>query len=289
MKILVLLGSAVFLSFLFTACAPQTVPEVEESVMPDLTDPTPAETRAPSPAATAAPEDTRTQEPPGVRFDPENPDWELRYQELVDLHLENFREPSPGQPVRLQLAAGREVTGILAEVTETGVVIDIGTGTVTYPFTSLTPETVETFSAMAYAQARAKTQGRREVRRWQLRQQAGATPTPLPRRSADSNIAARPGENGVDPVDLSTARGSVPKNEGPDGRVWQVDEYIRKNAAVPHSLRIKAWGQVQPHESGYKVRVQYTLQSAAGLGISNEDMMFFMNRNGRVYRRAPVK
>lgn len=222
---------------------------------------------------------------PVSTFDPDNPDWQLRYEELYRQHFGEFEEPLPGQELRLTLSTGREVRGILNEITDTEVVMDVEkSGLVSYPLDSLSDESQQQVSASAYALDRAKAQGRLEVQRWQQRQAPRATPVP-----GTGNVAARPGENGVDGVDFSTAAASVPKNEGPDGRVWQVEQYIRKNSALPHSLRIKAWGRVQPHETGYKVRVQYSRESAGGLGISNEDMMFFMNRNGRVYRQAAVK
>jgi hypothetical protein len=115
---------------------------------------------------------------------------------------------------------------------------------------------------------------------WQRRQQTvRATPVPTPVIAAVEEI----------PPNGSNSYGKPPVNEPPNGRVWQVDAYIRKNAAVPHSLRYKAWGPVQPHPKGYQVRVQYSLESAEDFGTSHEDMMFFMTPTGRVYQRAPVK
>jgi hypothetical protein len=68
-----------------------------------------------------------------------------------------------------------------------------------------------------------------------------------------------------------------------------VDQYLRKNSAIPHSLKYKKWFPVERHSRGYKVRVQYSVESAANLGTSHEDMMFFMYADGRVYQRAAVK
>jgi len=218
------------------------------------------------------------------------PDWEERYHQLIEFYADAFQKPSTGIRVSLQLNSGRVVDGVIDRLTDTDIYIEIESGVVGYPMEALAPDTARVFFESAYAHQSAIVQGRKEYRRWQelqghvqpeIADAAASAATPVPLADASGDTQERPEDSRFFPV--------RPKNEGPDGRVWQVERYSRDNAAKPDSLRIKAWGKVQPHESGYKVRVQYSLQSSAGLGVSNEDMMFFMTSAGRVYRRAAVK
>jgi hypothetical protein len=224
-----------------------------------------------------------------------NPDWKARYEELYGYYLRRFSRPPVGIEVNLQLRSGRDLSGVVTEITDTEVFVEIDGGVVGYSADSLGPEAARAFFATSFAHDNAMAQGRKEYRLWQSYQASIASPpeearTPTAPASAEpQRPETSPEEDRMFPVEEARRRALAPKNEGPQGRVWQVEEYIRENAVKPDSLRIKAWGKVQPHESGYKVRVQYSLQSAANLGISHEDMMFFMTSGGRVYRRAAVK
>lgn len=247
----------------------------------------------PLPAATVVPESQPTPqaEPPATAekvFDPENPDWELRYHQLYELHAERFVPPAPGQNVRVKMVSGNEQSGRLEELTDRETSLKIGAGTVTFSMEMLDPDSAAEFFKAAYARQQALAQGRKEYQRWERRQQAAQQRQERASAGTPHNPASMPGENGVDVPDAGSGRGGPPKNEGANGRVTQVEQYIRDNAAVPQSLKVKAWGPVQPHGNGYKVRVQYTLESADGFGLSNEDMMFFMHASGRVYRKAAI-
>ena len=279
--------SAVLLLVVFSACAPVAklepvapAPAVEATAVPPT--PVPEATATPVPVPTPTPVPVVTE----PEFDPDNPDWELRYRQLYGKYYDLFKEPELGQPVTLQLQGGRRVQGVLTGLTEEEAELSVGAGVVSYHYMALSGVTRAYLFAPAYADANARAEGSKEYQAWQRRQQVKAN-TPPPK-------AVLPPYEKVEEEDVAKKPPRViyvgiPKNEGPDGRVRQVEEYIRRNAAVPSSLRIKAWGPVQEHDKGYKVRVQYSLQSAGGLGISNEDMMFFMSGRGRVYRRAPVK
>lgn len=274
----------------FSACAPQS-PLTSEEAAP--VEEAPAIRPLQMVTATPRPQPSLTPTPPKAAravFDPENPDWELRYQELYARYADMFRAPTVGQSVSIELTNGSTRSGVLNNLTAHELSLDVGNGVVTYPLEGLTENSAANFFQSAYARNRALAQGRMEYQRWQqLQAAAQSTPTPTPPRTV-REIADEAVNSGRENVpDYPSSLSGIPRNEGPTGRVAQVDEYIRKNAAVPHSLRIKAWGPVQPHLNGYKVRVQYTLESADGFGLSNEDMMFFMNANGRVYQKAPVK
>jgi len=212
----------------------------------------------------------------------ENPDWKARYEKLYDFYVQRHRRPPLGITISLRLASGREVRGTVSRITKDQVFLNVEDGEIGYSAESLSPKASSIFFPASYAHHRALQQGRLEYSRWQQ----------LQRSTADAQRGAAPDQETVE-ASSDTAKVSsrrfAPKNEGPNGHVWQVEDYIRKNAALPDTLKVKAWGQVQPHESGYKVRVQYSLKSTAGLGTSHEDMMFFMSSSGRVYQRAAVK
>jgi len=261
------------------ACAPQQpAPEPEPTEAPKKI--SPIQEGTPTPTA----------QPNHTTFDPENPNWEVRYNELYKSYAEKFTPPTVGMNVVVQLKNGRQQRGILRELNDSELGLDLGNGIVKFGPAALTPESAAYFFRSAYARNHAVEQGRQELQRWK-RQQASARQPPRSRTATagTGNPASTPGQNGVDAPEPNSARRRVPKNEGPTGRVPQVEEYIRKNAAVPNSLKVKAWGPVQPNKNGYKVRVQYSLQAADGFGLSNEDMMFFMYSNGRVYRKAAVR
>jgi hypothetical protein len=277
------------LLFLF-ACAP--VPLSEEGA----TEPDPVQEATPqpdpAPVVEQEPADSNSESlsPDGNEpYLQASPNWEERYHQLIEFYSDAFQKPSTGIRVSLKLNSGRVVQGVVNRLTDTDIYIEIEGGIVGYPEEALAPDTARVFFESAYAHHSAMIQGRKEYQRWQQLQtvaqpntstptQSNATPAPAVDVSADQE---EPEDSTLFPI--------RPRNEGPDGRVWQVERYIRDNAVKPDSLRVKAWGKVQPHESGYKVRVQYSLESAAGLGVSHEDMMFFMSSAGRVYRRAGVK
>jgi len=268
-------GLIFLLALAFWACAPQQ-PSPEAESTPESASIKPLQ------ISTALPKPTKKNQ--GVQpqtvsstFDPKNPDWELRYTELHQGFANEFKTPIIGQIVTIELKSGLRQKGVINDLTPTDVRLDIGNGTVAYPLESLSERSAAQLFKSSYARKEALKQGRVEFKRWQQMNHVAANPTAVPM------------ENGVDARDTGRVKGAPPKNEGSVGRVSQVDQYIRQNAAVPHSLRVKAWGKVQKHEKGYKVRVQYSLESAEGFGTSNEDMMFFMYSNGRVYRKAPVK
>ncbi|MDF3131122.1 hypothetical protein P0Y35_18070 [Kiritimatiellaeota bacterium B1221] len=271
------------------ACAPtQPAPEPEATQAPQRIEPvhvdhTPAATRVP-------PAETASQRPV---FDPKNPNWELRYHELYEKFSAQFTPPTPGQKVQIELRNGAKKDGILKNLTATELSLELGNGEMTLAMDSLSESSAAHFFESAYAREKALDQGRREYQHWE-KMQASASSAPAQTvqettGGTSGNPAASPGQNGVDVPDTTSTVGSAPKNEGPTGRVKQVDAYIRKNAALPDSLQVKAWGPVQKNGNGYKVRVQYSLESAGGFGRSHEDMMFFMYASGRVYRKAAVK
>ncbi|MCC5850433.1 MAG: hypothetical protein JJU29_20295 [Verrucomicrobia bacterium] len=294
--LLCLLGTFAF--FLFTACAPSLPPpEVSDADAGQEAEQTqPAPTRAsdirvengsrPRESASdiaAAPERVR---PPEATFDPRNPDWNLRARMLYDHYLANFEAPVPGQTVELTLASGRAQQGVLESLDENQLILQIASGSMTLTPESLNETSRARFFARDYARLNALRQGRSEYAQWQQAQEQARRPTPQPRQERPAQTAR------VDytrPAHRVNPNAEPPKNEGPAGRVSHVDQYIRQNAAVPHSLRIESWGRVQPDGEGYKVRVRYSLQGAEGFGRTDEDMVFFMHADGTVYRRAPYR
>lgn len=290
-----------FCALLFAACAPAPVSR-ESSSQGEGTAAGAAESTEDDGPAVARPGDLPADESPQQNgsseedpgqlktFREPNPDWKARYEELYAYYLRRFRRPPTGIEVNLKLRSGREVAGVVTEISDTEVFVEIDGGVVGYSAESLAPEAARIFFPSSFAHDNAMAQGRKEYALWQQHQAANAPQAEAPSVASNpQRPATSPEEDRMFPVEETRRAAPAPKNEGPQGRVRQVEAYIRENAAKPDSLRIKAWGEVQPHESGYKVRVQYSLQSAAGLGVSHEDMMFFMTSGGRVYRRAAVK
>lgn len=229
------------------------------------------------------------------RFDPENPDWPLRYQELYELYLARFEAPAAGSEVSVTLAAGREFAGTLLELTEKDVLIEAEGKELRLGSELMAPESQARFFADRHAHLFARHHAKREYDAWK----AAHMPEEEPERNAPSvpagEVVVRPRNTEgleVDPLHgrrRVRANAEPPKNEPPSGRVRQVEQYILRHAGAPESLRVNYWGKVQPHGDGYTVRVRYSLEGAAGFGRSNEDMIFFMYADGTVYQRAAYR
>lgn len=289
---------------LLNACAPIAREDAEPT--PEPTAVTAAQPPAQSPAQppqTPAMTRVRPQPQPAVaapRFDPANPDWKLRYTQLRDHYTTQFEAPETGQTVEVLLATGRAQQGVLEALTEEELTLNIGTGLITLHVDSLAESSRAEFFRGHYAHLNALARGRVEFACWQeMRDAANRPPAPPPAvtdtRGGDTPVLPpreqRPtrivgGNDGLNAAHRLDPNAPPPQNEGPKGRVWQVDQYIRKNAAIPHSLRFLEWGRVQKQGENYTVRVRYTLESAEGLGTSTEDMMFFMYADGSVFRKA---
>lgn len=290
-----------FLLFL-AACAPSPrdpkLAEDEDDAAAESVDaaaaPRAADIRVGDPTRPDAPggsgeiaEATPAAQAPTQRFDPKNPDWEVRARMLYEHYLTTFQPPQVGQTVEMTLANGRVQQGVLEELSESHLLLNIGSGSITLHPESLNETSRARFFARDHARVNAMRQGRSEYARWQEAQEAARRPPPRQEPPQTREVAQ------VDPVTRphrSNPNAPPPRNEGPAGRVAQVDQYIRQNAAIPHSLRIESWGRVQQDANGgYRVRVRYSLQGADGFGRTNEDMVFFMHPDGTVHRRAPYR
>ncbi|GEM_PF-1188018 len=287
------------LVFLLTSCAP---PEVEEpsptpTPNPEGTDPDTPQT--PLPTATPLPDVVVAPTPePRPTFDPADPDWSVRYRMLKEHYESQFapRDDLIGQRLDIPLAGGGVRTGVLKEIRERSVLLELENGSMELHADAMDERAQRVFFKEYFSHLSAVAQARSEHSKWQKMQEEANRPkptaTPYPRFVQQPMVPKTRPEQGDDPM-FATYRpdpnAKPPKNEGPAGRVWQVDSYLRRNSAVPHSLRYKKWFPVQQHGKGYKVRVQYSVESAGGLGTSNEDMMFFMHADGKVYQRAGVK
>jgi len=273
---------------MMTACAPGTGPALQKT--PDPATPTPS--AAPSAVVPAKEEPTPIPvEEANVSGAPEarpTPDWKQRYDELYAHFLESYEAPEIGGVVEVEMNNGSVRRGKLVEITEESLLLSMGQGAVTLYPSSLSERARKRFFRKDFARLNAMERGRVEYAAWKREEEARTRPTPTP----ESDVAAHMPGLGRDGVNLAhrvDPNAPPPKNEGENGKVWQVDEYLRRHSAVPDSIRYKQWGRVQKHENGYKVRVRYSVESAANLGVNHEDMMFFMYADGKVYRRAPVK
>lgn len=290
---------------LLIGCAPH-LPEDPAAdtpaVRPDVTRPEPA-VAAPAPdrQALRPPEVTPgepllptpagpTAEPPPLVQTPQGPNWPARLQELTAYYREQFEGPQPGDMVTLVMRSdGRTVQGVVEhlEADELGLLVDIGRVTI-YPEQVNDATRLRIFRD-AYADHFARQRARGEFLAWQQEQQGSTVAVSPP--AADPQVAVRPPVSepplSIDPPPPRVTRDvEPPRNLPPDGRVPSVERYIRRNAAVPDSLRILQWGPVLPHQDGYQVRVRYSLQGADGFGNTLEDMIFFMHADGSVFRRA---
>ena len=287
------LGCVLGLFLLASGCAPSArveedpVPESALEVEADEAVSSPAESR---PARRPVPAEAGEASPtPTPRFDPNNPDWPLRFQELQEAYLERFEPPPPESTVDVFLEGGRELSGMLLERTENDILLATAAGELRLGMEMMQPRSQSRFFADRYAYFFARHHARQEYEAWRAAQEDTATVRP------SSEVAVRPrNREGVEVDPLHAPRrvrrnAQPPVNEEPTGRVRQVEAYILRHAASPDSLRVHYWGRVQPHGDGFTVRVRYSLEGAAGFGLSNEDMIFFMYADGTVYQRAAYR
>ncbi len=226
---------------------------------------------------------------PVPSFDPNNPDWPLRYQQLYEVYLARFEAPAIESDVEVLLEGGLGFRGILLEVGAEEVLILTAAGKRRVDLDVMHPVSQTLFFPERYAGLHARSRVRQEYEAWKSAQAGGGA------GRSSTEVAVRPrNTEGVEVDPLHGPRrvrrtGAPPVNEEPTGRVRQVENYIRRHAAFPESLRVHEWGRVQPHGDGFTVRVRYSLEGAAGFGRSNEDMIFFMYADGTVYQRAAYR
>ena len=275
--------SGTLLVLLLAACAPPSLEretETAEEAEPQ-----------PDPVVEVAPDPTPTNEPgPDGSDTRAEPDWRVRYNDLLAYYAGRFRAPRVGQVLKLETAQGETIQGRVHRVTDDRLTLDTGTGLAELGVEHLSESSAMQVLRNAYARKQAYDQGMSELAEWEaggtprfMRQEAGDSPAPAGTDATNRNSS--PGNRSLD------TREDLPFVVEASGRVPHVEQYIRENAAYPGSLRIRAWGPVETHEldGGYKVRVRYSLESAGNLGTSYEDMFFFMHANGRIHQRAPAK
>ncbi|MCC5843240.1 MAG: hypothetical protein JJU05_03205 [Verrucomicrobia bacterium] len=280
-----------------SACAPSVRMDDEADAVPEpVQEGTPAASEGvqsvePSGGRLATPRELVDAAPtPTPRFDPENPDWPLRYQELYEAYLDRFEAPELESEVTVFLEGGRELRGILLEAGAEDVLLSTASGELRLGLDMMQPRSQARFFADRFAHFYARHRARQEYEAWQAAQSGNGRPA-----SSTHEVTVRPrNTEGVDVDPLHAPRrvrrnGQPPVNEEPTGRVRQVEEYILRHAGSPESLRVHHWGRVQPHGDGFTVRVRYSLEGAAGFGLSNEDMIFFMYADGTVYQRAAYR
>jgi len=279
--------SGTLLVLLLAACAPPSLEretETAEEAEPQ-----------PDPVVEVAPDPTPTNEPgPDGSDTRAEPDWRVRYNDLLAYYAGRFRAPRVGQVLKLETAQGETIEGRVHRVTDDRLTLDTGTGLAELGVEHLSESSAMQVLRNAYARKQAYDQGMSELAEWEaggtprfMREEVENSPAPVETEIVRSSLtpAPRPTVRTVD------TREDLPFVVEASGRVPHVEKYIRDNAAYPDSLRIQAWGPVETHEldGGYKVRVRYSLESAANLGTSHEDMYFFMHANGRIHQRAPAK
>lgn len=299
-----LTGSALF----FTGCAPQNGDDVPEATDAGSTE-TPDES-SPDRPDPAGEEDEKDAKPtvksepdptpkPKERFDPEDPDWSLRYRMLKE-HFDQKFEPKNvvGKTLTIPLASGEARVGTITALGRESLDLEFENGAMTLHADAMREDAQKYFFRKYFAHLNAVEQAKDEHAKWTAMKERESRPRPKPKRPtrevAGGPLRPRTQPDSGNPDGLPHGykpdpKADPPKNDGPKGRVWQVDSYLRRNSAVPHSLRYKKWFPLQKHGDGYKVRVQYSVESAGGMGTSQEDMMFFMYKDGKVYQRAAVR
>ncbi len=272
--------------FLFaSACAPTAKPVAKSDpgaeATPEPPPATPTPVRVAIAVATVA-EPTRSpevpQRPPEV-WREANPDWTERFQTLYAYYEKAFTPPVLGETVEVTMLNGQSRQGKLERISAGDLVLNVGMGTMTLTSESLADVSKARFFARDFAQLNALNQLRDERAKWTEQQRLASRPTPTPQGHRDlrkDTAAANP-------------KAKPPRNAPPNGRVWQIEQYLRKTVAVPHSLRFLEWGRVHPHGDGYTVRCKYTVESADGFGKNTENMIFFMRADGTVYNKAVFK
>lgn len=300
-----------WLTVLFAACAPQNgdeaaSPDAVPTAIPDA--PIPARdsedgesTPGREPEATPVPEaETEAETDSEAVFDPENPDWSLRYRMLKEKFHDEF-EPKDvvGKTLKIPLASGEARTGTITALEQDSLDLEFENGSMNLPAETMREDAQKYFFREYYARLNAAEQAKAEHAKWTAMQERESTAPEDsgksdPQGTKDSGAPSDREFDSRNPDGLRhgyrpNPNAEPPRNEGPKGLVPEVDDYLRRKSALPESVRYKKWFPVQKHGEGYKVRVQYSVESAGGLGTSNEDMMFFMYADGKVYQRAAVR
>lgn len=181
-------------SLVFMACAPQI--EIKESSQSSSKpteqlspqEPILNEASAPhvDPTVSTPSEPLETQpvaEPAPPAQQSTVPDWKQRYEDLQVEYRRKFLPPRVGQPVRLQLASGRQTQGILEGITENDLQLQISQGSISYPKEALHPISVKDFYAEEFAEYYALQQATAEYNVWLRQQQPTVALRPQPTAS----------------------------------------------------------------------------------------------------------
>jgi hypothetical protein len=272
------------ISILLTACAPKsksTVPPLAEA-SPAAVQPLPTAVKVAFVQPTPQHETRKPvvpERPAADVTEQSNPNWGDRFKDLYAHYESAFKTPAIGERVEVTMQNGQSRQGILEALTADSLVLNVGMGTMTLTPDSLADISRVQFFVQDFAKLNAMKQLQDERARWTEKQRLASRPTPTPRghQSAVRDVAG------------NNPKADPPRNEPPNGRVWQVEQYLRKSVAVPHSLRFLDWGAVHPHGDGYTVRCKYTVESVENFGRNTEEMIFFMRSDGTVYNKAAFK
>jgi len=128
--------------------------------------------------------------------EPEQTDWNLRYQELYKKYTSTFSPPEPGSSVDVQLRSGRRIQGDLLELTDTEMTLNVRNGQTTLTAEALSPASAQTFFVTFHAASKARQQVSNEYRRWQ--QQSISVSSPNSENRTQKSKSQSPVEGGDD-------------------------------------------------------------------------------------------
>lgn len=213
--------------------------------------------------------------------------WRKRANDLYGSHLAAFTAPPIGSMVGVMLTNGTTHQGQLVSLTEQMVQLSVKGAEVGFQRNNLDPRSRAVFFQEDYGRFQTIAQVRAERQKW-IADNAPPTPTPVPVAPVITPMPRLPATGGGGYTGRNPSKPGAPRNLPPDGRVPQVLEYLEGSLRRGSKLEVLDWGPVHPHGDGYSVKVRYNV-TIPGLGVSKEDMIFFMRSTGKVYRKASWK
>ena len=73
-----------------------------------------------------------------------------------------------------------------------------------------------------------------------------------------------------------------------DGSVWQIDDWLKKHAKEPASLKVLHWGKVESLDDGFLVHVKFEAKNAAGTEVVS-DKVFKLDGSGDILGMVDYK
>ena len=94
------------------------------------------------------------------------------------------------------------------------------------------------------------------------------------------------GQSAAPPLPATTM--PVVFNTQYDGSVWQINDWLKKTAKDPASLKVVHWGKVVDLPDGFMVHVRFKARNAAGTDVLS-DKVFKLDMSGDIVGMVDYK